>query len=108
MNDRLAKKVLLLGWDAADWKIINPLLDAGLMPTLESLINKGVMGDIATLEPVLSPILWTSIATGKLGDKHGILNFTEPVPDKMEIRPVTSTSRKCKALWNILSQNNLK
>ena len=108
MDRRLAKKVLLIGWDAADWKIINPLLDAGLMPALESLINKGVMGDIATLDPVLSPILWTSIATGKTGDKHGILNFVEPIPDKMELRPVTSTSRKCKALWNILSQNNLK
>ena len=108
MADRLAKKVLILGWDAADWKIINPLLDAGLMPSLESLINKGVMGDIATLDPVLSPILWTSIATGKTGDKHGILNFVEPIPEQMEIRPVTSTSRKCKALWNILSQNNLK
>ncbi|MBL0329894.1 MAG: alkaline phosphatase family protein [Bacteroidetes bacterium] len=108
MNKRLAKKVLLLGWDAADWKIIHPLLDAGLMPSLASLINKGVMGDIATLDPVLSPILWTSIATGKTGDKHGILNFVEPVPDKMEVRPVTSTSRKCKAFWNILSQNNLK
>lgn len=108
MSKRLAKKVLLIGWDAADWKIINPLLDAGLMPALESLINKGAMGDIATLDPVLSPILWTSIATGKTGDKHGILNFIEPVPDKMELRPVTSTSRKCKALWNILSQSGLK
>src|SRR3989344_3912630 len=108
MADRLAKKVLVIGWDAADWKIINPLLDAGLMPSLESLINKGVMGDIATLDPVLSPILWTSIATGKTGDKHGILNFVEPIPEQMELRPVTSTSRKCKALWNILSQNNLK
>ncbi|MGZ4156572.1 MAG: alkaline phosphatase family protein, partial [Bacteroidia bacterium] len=108
MSDKTAKKVLLIGWDAADWKIINPLLDAGLMPSLESLINKGVMGDIATLDPILSPILWTSIATGKTGDKHGILNFIEPVPDKMEIRPVTSTSRKCKAVWNILSQNNIK
>lgn len=108
MADRLAKKVLILGWDAADWKIINPLLDAGLMPSLESLINKGVMGDIATLDPVLSPILWTSIATGKTGDKHGILNFVEPIPEQMELRPVASTSRKCKALWNILSQSNLK
>jgi predicted AlkP superfamily phosphohydrolase/phosphomutase/tetratricopeptide (TPR) repeat protein len=108
MGNRLAKKILLIGWDAADWKIINPLLDKGLMPSLESVINRGVIGDIATLDPVLSPILWTSIATGKTGDKHGILNFVEPMPDKMELRPVTSTSRKCKALWNILSQNNLK
>lgn len=108
MSERLAKKVLLLGWDAADWKIISPLLDAGLMPSLESLLNRGVMGDIATLDPPLSPILWTSIATGKTGDKHGILNFVEPVPDQIEVRPVTSTSRKCKAIWNILSQNNIK
>jgi predicted AlkP superfamily phosphohydrolase/phosphomutase/tetratricopeptide (TPR) repeat protein len=108
MSTRLANKVLIIGWDAADWKIINPLLDAGLMPALESLINKGVMGDIATLDPVLSPILWTSIATGKTGDKHGILNFVEPIPETSEIRPVTSTSRRCKALWNILSQNDLK
>jgi predicted AlkP superfamily phosphohydrolase/phosphomutase/thioredoxin-like negative regulator of GroEL len=108
MSKRIAKKILLIGWDAADWKIINPLLDAGLMPSLESLINKGVMGDIATLDPVLSPILWTSIATGKLGDKHGILNFVEPVPEKTDLRPVTSTSRKCKAFWNILTENNLR
>ena len=40
MSKRLAKKVLVIGWDAADWKVINPLLDAGLMPTLEKLINK--------------------------------------------------------------------
>ncbi len=108
MSERLAKKVLVLGWDAADWKLINPLLDAGLMPALESIINKGVMADLATLEPMLSPILWTSIATGKTGDKHGILNFVEPVPDTSDIRPVTSTARKCKALWNILSQSGLK
>ena len=39
MSERLAKKVLLIGWDAADWKIINPLLDQGLMPTLENLFD---------------------------------------------------------------------
>ena len=78
MAKRLAKKILLIGWDAADWKIINPLLDKGEMPALESLINNGVMGNIATLDPPLSPMLWTSIATGKRADKHGILGFTEP------------------------------
>ena len=32
MTKRLAKRILLIGWDAADWKIITPMLDAGLMP----------------------------------------------------------------------------
>jgi len=94
----------LIGWDSADWKIINPLLEAGLMPSLDHLINEGVMGNIGTLVPAISPILWNSIATGKLAPKHGILGFVEPRPDGSGIRPVSSTSRKCKAIWNILSQ----
>ena len=38
-----SRKVLLIGWDAADWEHINPLLEEGLMPTLDALINRGVM-----------------------------------------------------------------
>jgi predicted AlkP superfamily phosphohydrolase/phosphomutase/tetratricopeptide (TPR) repeat protein len=102
------RKILLIGWDAADWKIINPLLDAGLMPSLESLVNNGVMGNLATLEPPFSPMLWTSIATGMYPDKHGIIAFTEPTPDGKGIRAVSSLSRKVKAVWNILSQNDYK
>jgi predicted AlkP superfamily phosphohydrolase/phosphomutase/tetratricopeptide (TPR) repeat protein len=105
---QLAKKVLLIGWDAADWKVINPLLDQGLMPTLDEFINDGVMGNIATLRPILSPMLWNSIATGKRADKHGIHGFMEPDPQNGGIRPVTSTSRKVKAIWNILTQRGYK
>lgn len=108
MSKRLAKKVLVIGWDAADWKIINPLMDAGQMPTLEKLVNRGAMGKIATLDPPLSPVLWTSIASGKTADKHGILNFVEPDPDTGDIRPVSVTSRKVKAIWNILTQQGYK
>jgi predicted AlkP superfamily phosphohydrolase/phosphomutase/tetratricopeptide (TPR) repeat protein len=99
-------KVLLIGWDAADWKVINKLIDKGLMPALEGLINHGCMGKLSTLEPPMSPILWTSIATGKLADKHGILGFIEPGPSG--VRPTTSGSRKTKAIWNILTQLGYK
>ncbi len=102
------RRVLLIGWDAADWKIINPLLDAGLMPTLERFINAGVMGNLATLQPILSPMLWNSIATGKRAYKHGIHGFMEVKADGTGVQPVMSTSRQAKALWNILSQSGLK
>ena len=108
MSEPLAKKVLLIGWDAADWKIATPLLDQGLMPTLDDFINHGVMGNLATLRPILSPMLWNSIATGKRADKHGILGFMEPDPQTGNVRPVTSTSRKVKAIWNILTQRGYK
>lgn len=97
-------KVLLVGWDAADWKLIKPLLEAGEVPAIERLVQTGVMGNLATLQPVLSPMLWNSIATGKRPQKHGILGFTEINPHTNTVSPALSTSRKVKALWNILSQ----
>ncbi len=106
--NKIAKKVLLIGWDAADWKIINPLIDQGLMPNLEKFINGGVIGNLATLDPAYSPMLWSSIATGKRPYKHGVLGFTEPAADGINIQPVMSTSRKVKAIWNILTQKNMK
>jgi predicted AlkP superfamily phosphohydrolase/phosphomutase/cytochrome c-type biogenesis protein CcmH/NrfG len=108
MTSPLARKVLLIGWDAADWKLITPLLDRGQMPNLARLVERGVMGNLSSIEPKLSPMLWTSIATGKRPWKHGISGFVEPAPDGRGIRPVSSTSRRTKALWNILSQNNLR
>jgi len=56
----------------------------------------------------LSPMLWTSIATGQRPHKHGIHGFTEPAPDGRSLRPITVLSRKVKALWNILNQNGVR
>lgn len=102
------KKLLLVGWDAADWRIIGPLMEQGKMPNLQGLMHDGVWGNLATLQPALSPILWTSIATGKRADKHGIHGFSEPDLSTGGVRPITNLSRKTKAIWNILSQSDKK
>ena len=106
-GSRLAKRLLILGWDAADWIVLDQLFEQGRMPNLRKLIDNGVRADLRTLEPKLSPILWSSIATGKTCDKHGILNFVEPKPDGDGLRVIQSTTRKTKAIWNILSQAGL-
>jgi len=97
-------KTILLGWDAADWKAIRPLIDKGWMPNLQNLMASGIYGSLSTLDPPLSPTLWTSIATGKRPYNHGILGFTEPKEDRSGVQPVLNTNRKCKALWNIFTQ----
>ena len=74
------------------------------MPNLARLMAEGVHGNLATLYPVLSPMLWTSISTGKRAYKHGIHGFCEPLPDGSGVRPITLLSRKTKAIWNILNQ----
>jgi tetratricopeptide (TPR) repeat protein len=97
--------VLLVGWDAADWQVIHPLVDNGLMPNLQRLIEGGVIGNLGSLAPMLSPVLWTTIATGKRVYDHGVRWFIEPSPDRSFVRTVGTRSRKCKALWNICSQS---
>ena len=102
------RKLLLIGWDAADWKIIDKLIAKGEMPALQKLISEGTSGNLVTLDPPFSPMLWTSIVTGVYPDKHGVLGFSEPMPNQVGVRPASSNSRKTKALWNIFSHEKLK
>ncbi|PZD77700.1 alkaline phosphatase family protein [Mesonia sp. K7] len=101
-------KLLLIGWDAADWDVIFPLIAKGQMPTLKKIIENGVYGNMSTMNPPFSPMLWTSVATGKTPDKHGVLGFIEPLDDNSGIRPITVTARKTRALWNIFHNQGLK
>ena len=104
---RRAKRLLLVGWDAADWKMIDPLVARGAMPRLKRLLDAGSRADLASSLPRLSPLLWSTIATGTTPDRHGILNFVEPDPDPASatgVRLASSTSRRVKALWNVLTQ----
>ncbi len=107
MSTRLASKVLLIVWDAADWALCQPLLDDGLMPHLQRLIERGASGPIASVIPWLSPPAWTSIATGKRPIKHGIHGMTEPDPEAGGVRSASSRSRTTKAIWNIVTQQGL-
>jgi predicted AlkP superfamily phosphohydrolase/phosphomutase/tetratricopeptide (TPR) repeat protein len=104
----LRRKVLLVGWDAADWKIIQPLLDRGELPVLEKIINGGMMGNLSSIQPMLSPMLWNSVATGKRPFKHGVHGFTEVDYELNQVVPVSSSTRKCKAIWNILNERGFK
>jgi hypothetical protein len=89
-------KTLLIGWDAADWKVISPLIDVGETPNLKYLIENGVMGNLATLYPVLSPMLWTIIAHKEGSDRHKIAFWTRVgnpfAADRWRLRPSPLTS----------------
>ena len=105
---RRMPKVLLIGWDGAGWSQIHPLLDSGAMPNLARMVENGVMGDVATLTPLCSPLLWTSVATGQYADHHGVLDTLEPDPVTGGVRPVTRASLRITQIWNILAQEGLR
>ena len=100
--------MLLVGWDSADWKIIHPLLDSGELPGLARLVESGTSGNLTTLEPQLSPMLWTSIATGKMAYHHGVPGFTEVDPGTGAVVPVSAATRKSRTIWEILGERRLR
>lgn len=101
-------KLLLVGWDSADWKILHPLIDAGALPGVAKLVETGVSGNLSTLEPQLSPMLWTSIATGKMAYHHGVQGFTEVDPRNGAIVPVSAATRRCRTVWEMLGERGLR
>jgi hypothetical protein len=76
-SDRLrasdtGKRVFVLGFDGATWKVLDELIAAGRMPNLAALAARGRTFDLETIRPTFSPIIWTSVATGKTRFQHGI------------------------------------
>lgn len=68
-------RVVLVGIDGGSWNLLDPAIAAGELPNLGALARRGVTGDLATVEPVISPTVWTSIATGRSPAVHGISDF---------------------------------
>ena len=101
-------RVLLVGLDGADWNIVDPLIQAGKLPNLGRLAREGVRGRLRTITPTLSPVIWTSMATGVVPARHGILDFVATTEREGERVPVTSTRRRVKAIWNLLAESGLK
>ena len=94
-------RLVLLGLDALDWSLVDELVERGVMPALGGLLRRAHQATVRMRPPLLSPIIWTTIATGQPADVHGVLDFVEPDPEGGQPRPVTSLSRKVPALWEM-------
>jgi predicted AlkP superfamily phosphohydrolase/phosphomutase/thioredoxin-like negative regulator of GroEL len=103
---RTDRRVFLIGLDAADGRLIQQGIEAGRLPNFARILREGAYGPLRTHRPVLSPILWTTMATGLTPDRHGILDFLS-VDERGRTVPVTRLSRKAPAFWNILGARGI-
>ncbi len=93
--------ILLIGLDGFEWSAALPLLREGKLPSLAALLRRGSYGTLRTIPGRVSPALWTTIATGKGIDKHGIADFLKSRKPAVFF---TSADRRTKAFWNMLSE----
>ena len=98
-----ATRILVIGMDGLEWNIMLPLLKAGKLPAFASLMDRGSYGLLETIIPTESPVIWTSVATGKDRAKHGIATFMRPTAAGTPDELFNNTDRKTKAIWNIAS-----
>ena len=100
-----APRVVLIGIDGADWLAIDALVQEGALPTFAELKSAGRTGVMFSTPPLVSPIIWTTIATGLPPEKHGILDFMLDAPAGGQ-QPVRSVDRRGPALWNLFSAHD--
>ena len=87
-------RVLLIGWDGADWRILDPLIEKGALPNLEALINRGQKGVLRSTIPTHSWAAWPSFMTGVDPVDHGVYDILETKPGTHKSYPVTYKSIK--------------
>lgn len=69
------KKVVVLGLDGLDPKIVQELIEAGRAPNFKKLAASGAFARLGTTMPALSPVAWSSFITGLTPGGHGIADF---------------------------------
>lgn len=87
---RAEARVTLIGVDGASWNLIDPMLASRELPNLAALIARGATANLETVEPLTSPVVWTSIATGRSPAAHGVTDF---LATRLSIRSPSSFER---------------
>ena len=100
-DDRL--HVTIIGIDGATWRVLDPLLARGELPNFERLIASGVRAPLRSEPPLISPPIWTTIATGVSRSEHGIRRFAIKNGELISAR-----QRMAPALWTLASRRGLR
>ncbi len=112
------RTVIVIGLDGLEPKIVEPLLEAGKLPHLASLIDRGGFARLGTTYPAQTPVAWSSFATGTNPGGHGIFDFIRRDPSTYMpelalnryvqrsafLPPKAENLRRGAPLWELLSR----
>ncbi|OLZ40413.1 phosphodiesterase [Natrinema saccharevitans] len=105
MDDGSSLRTLLVGIDAACERILEPLFDAGEVPTLESLYRDGASGPLESQIPPWTASAWPSLYTGMNPGKHGVYGFLSF--DGYDWDVVNATDVRERTLWELLDRHGI-
>ncbi|MHC4943400.1 MAG: alkaline phosphatase family protein [Planctomycetota bacterium] len=132
-GDATSHRVIVLGIDGMDYRLLKSWIDAGKMPNFEALCREGGFAPLGTSIPPESPVAWSNFITGMNPGGHGIFDFVHREFKEGRIVPsfsmagateVTSTlslfgyefplgggeafnKRKGTAFWEVLEEHDI-
>ncbi|HEX9636566.1 MAG TPA: alkaline phosphatase family protein [Acidobacteriota bacterium] len=98
-----AGRVVLIGIDGLDWDLADRAIDRGAMPNLAALRARGAWASLESVEPTMSIVIWTTIATGRTPQEHGIGGWTA-AGERLQ----TGGGRRVRAIWELASAAGLR
>jgi len=102
-------KTLLIGLDGATFDVLNPMMQMGAMPFLQSFFEQGVRANLRTIVPALTPPAWTSLVTGRKPGQHGVFDFFRmESAESRHIRFFTSHDVQCETIWSLASGQGMR
>jgi len=109
------RRCVIVGFDGLDPRRAAALMDAGRLPHLAGLRATGTFMPLATTCPPISPVAWSTFATGVNPGKHGIFDFLNRDPrtclpelSSARITPKgAELLRKSRPFWHLLGERGV-
>ena len=127
----LVKRLIIVGFDGQDPKLTEELMQRGLLPNMDKLAKAGCYTKLGTTYPAISPVAWSSFATGTNPARHNIFDFLDR--DRRNYLPLLSSThigsvekslkigsyriplnkpevrllRRSRPFWSILGENSI-
>jgi predicted AlkP superfamily phosphohydrolase/phosphomutase len=116
------RKAIFLGFDGLDPGITEKLMAEGRLPHFARLRDQGSYRRLRTTFPALSPVAWSTFATGVNPAKHNIFDFlnrdlrnyapelssAKVLPARAGARASVEMRRKSEPFWKILGRHAVR
>lgn len=116
------RKVIVIGLDGMEPKIVESMMQVGELPNLSKLRQQGGYARVNTTYPAQTPVAWSTFATGTNPGGHGIFDFLSR--DPQTYLPILALSRyeqknpfvpakvinnrRGTAIWDVLTQAGIQ
>lgn len=101
---------IFIALDGATFKVLDPLMQQGIMPFLKEFIANGIKAPLMSTVNPLTPPAFVSMYTGRSPGHHGIFDFTRVEDSGETVFFPFNDSRnvRCETVWAIANRQNRK